>query len=413
MRYNNTVTNECIDLSAICSSSDDGEPNDQVCTCPYDIREYFRGGNGSGRRYNRLAGFVHAVYAGTWPLPLIVSGDTVYLYVDTIVYDYLDCSPEHLEVDPEDGKRRFRTPFVIIFSDETDVIELKDVPRRFGKGHGVFAARSSTIDIRRAHPVMASTPRVEPLDTSTAINACIKKAMEGTDGHIASVSLRAGGVATKKVSVTYGDARRLLYDGQLNDTICNAYINLLNNMAQGKRSGHCDTENTFTRCVTCTFLSTKTGGFRAYDVVYRPFVGSKTMHTVDLCIVPIHLPGHWVLVAINNVNETMTWFDSMRQYDAGMRAKVAHLKNALNVDYGTLGNATDRNYEEYHDVRMNECPRQDNGVDCGVFMLQFAKRLMESGTISPPNVPGISPAMIPRLRNHMLWELMHQSIINI
>ena len=373
------------------------------------------------RRYVKTAGFLDHIYTGQWPLETPDTGDMVYLYVGGAVpaYGVLDCSPDKLEIDPEDGTRRYRTPFGVRYSPDTDVITLIGVPLAATKCIGSLAVCMPSVDVRLAPPRATFGLRVHALDEQVPIQACRRHVIGATASDlVARVPIRVGTSAdvSKITEMTCSDAMRLIGIGnaQLNDEVCNAYINLINNRAQQHRTGTGSGEGGVDRCVVGTFLAASRRGsaIRPYDVVWRAFTGSKTMHSMSMCVVPLHLPGHWVLIAINNVSESVVWYDSMRTYSAAMVALVRKVKHAFTTDYATMHTDTTRDYGDYQDVRITNCPQQDNLLDCGVFMLQFATRLVASGSIESPGQEAIAAEHMPAIRDRMLWELMHGVLID-
>lgn len=87
-----------------------------------------------------------------------------------------------------------------------------------------------------------------------------------------------------------------------------------------------------------------------------------------LMFIPLIRPNHWTLVVINNQQHQIDYYDSL-DCQPYPQEVTAYIKRALE----SLGR---RFEEERWTIRRNlHYPKQNNGFDCGAFLLQYAKHI--------------------------------------
>jgi sentrin-specific protease 1 len=169
-------------------------------------------------------------------------------------------------------------------------------------------------------------------------------------------------------------------DGErLNDEVINFYMGLMQQreLKVNPKKPRCHFFNTF-------FYKALTSDTREYN--YKNVckwtavkkLGGYSILDCEEVVVPIHRGegdnAHWVLVVINIASKSLEFFDSLGGNDQGARA---HLAQYLSDEYMHKREQTvDTSWWE-RDIQA-DVPQQQNTIDCGVFMLSFAKALVSS-----------------------------------
>ncbi|RAK99566.1 SUMO protease ULP1 [Aspergillus ibericus CBS 121593] len=124
----------------------------------------------------------------------------------------------------------------------------------------------------------------------------------------------------------------------------------------------------------------------------RAKIGGPLLLDVDTVYIPVHNSQHWTLVVVRPGERSIEHFDSL---GALSRRHVAVVKTWLRGELGP------QYVEEEWRVLPSRSPQQDNGSDCGVFLLSTAKAV----------AIGLEPlsygaADTPLLRRKIVAELM-------
>jgi Ulp1 family protease len=114
---------------------------------------------------------------------------------------------------------------------------------------------------------------------------------------------------------------------------------------------------------------------------------------VETVFVPVHQQSHWTLLVVSPANKTIEYFDSL---GSRWRSFVDTIKEWLE---GELG---EKYVEDEWTVLRTPSPRQDNGSDCGVFLLTTAKAValgLEPTAYGPGDVPLLRKKIVAELLN--------------
>ncbi|KAG8251573.1 SUMO1 sentrin specific peptidase 1 [Homalodisca vitripennis] len=162
--------------------------------------------------------------------------------------------------------------------------------------------------------------------------------------------------------------------GRLNDTVIEGYLRLIERRNQEGVHGF----------LTVLALDT----FYMKDLEDGLFIRAarrfKKVNPFDteLILIPLHIPtgiGHWVLIAVHPHVKRISTFDSLGGTHIPAMERVLH-------DLGRYAQSHDLGWSPQawllHDTSRT-CPRQQNNVDCGVFLTWFAERLSRGQTIEP------------------------------
>ncbi|KAG8265726.1 Sentrin-specific protease 2 [Homalodisca vitripennis] len=160
--------------------------------------------------------------------------------------------------------------------------------------------------------------------------------------------------------------------GRLNDTVIEGYLRLIERRNQEALYGF----STVLGLDTFYMKDLEDGLFNRAARIFRkvnPF-------GIELILIPLHIPtgiGHWVLIAVHPHAKRISTFDSLGGTHVLAKERVLY-------DLGR--------YAQSHDVEWSpqswlifdtssSCPRQQNNVDCGMFLTWFAERLFRGQPI--------------------------------
>ena len=207
-----------------------------------------------------------------------------------------------------------------------------------------------------------------------------------------TAELRGDGLVVKShnIHIETKDLNRLLGENWLNDKIIDGYLKIISKRSStdANRSGKLPKvyamssyfyENLMNRGTTAVEKWTK-------DVDIFDF---------DLILVPIHLPKHWCLAVVDFRSPGVFYYDSLG----------GHNMPALNLilEYLQIEHKkkrkTELNIKKFAMEIVEDCPKQDNSWDCGVFVCKVAKFLSRNVT------PRFSQQDMPFFRKLMFDEI--------
>ncbi|PWY94208.1 hypothetical protein BO94DRAFT_554017 [Aspergillus sclerotioniger CBS 115572] len=262
-----------------------------------------------------------------------------------------------------------------------------------GRTESVYAARWKEIEEEQKKRELPSRvkpdgPAVRPL--SSEWEARIKH-LENRSVPVARkvAATLSGDPLTKKdlaTCYTQGD--------WLNDEIINSYLALIVDYLRRKNhnAGRHDKPR-FHAFNSFFFSNLRDKGYESVARwAKRAKIGGPLLLDVDTVYIPVHNNQHWTLVVVRPVERSIEHFDSL---GALSRRHIAVVKTWLRGELGP------QYVEEEWRVLPSLSPQQDNGSDCGVFLLSTAKAV----------AIGLEPlsygaADTPLLRRKIVAELM-------
>ncbi|KAL4983825.1 hypothetical protein BDW68DRAFT_27960 [Aspergillus falconensis] len=152
----------------------------------------------------------------------------------------------------------------------------------------------------------------------------------------------------------------------LNDEVINSYLGLIvSHMRHENGNAGRHDKPRYHAFNTFFFSNLRDKG---YDSVRRwakrAKIGGKDLLNVDTVFIPVHNKAHWTLIVVKPSARTIEHFDSLGSLS---RRHVETVKNWLRGELGDL-------YDDSEwEVLPSASPQQDNGSDCGVFLLTTAK----------------------------------------
>ena len=182
----------------------------------------------------------------------------------------------------------------------------------------------------------------------------------------------------------------------LNDEIINAYLTILIHYLRQK-AGNVDDRPRFHAFNSFFYSTLRDKGYQGVRRwANRAKIGGEALLNVDTVFIPVHESAHWTLMVLRPKDRAIEYFDSLG--GRGNR-QVGIVKEWLR---GELGAKYD---EDEWTFFPSVSSHQDNGSDCGVFLLTNAKAIALG---IEPTAFGASDT--PLLRRKIVAELINQGL---
>ncbi|RHZ58428.1 hypothetical protein CDV55_104543 [Aspergillus turcosus] len=152
----------------------------------------------------------------------------------------------------------------------------------------------------------------------------------------------------------------------LNDEIINSYLALIVDYlrrSHGNAGRH--DKPRFHAFNTFFFSNLRDKGYQSVRRwATRAKIGGEALLNVDTVFIPVHNSAHWTLIVVRPGERTIEHFDSLGSLS---RRHVGLVQGWLRAELAS------HYVEEEWTVLPSISPQQDNGSDCGVFLLSTAK----------------------------------------
>ncbi|XP_010228634.1 putative ubiquitin-like-specific protease 1B isoform X2 [Brachypodium distachyon] len=172
---------------------------------------------------------------------------------------------------------------------------------------------------------------------------------------------------SSNIEVSREKFRCLRPHGWLNDEVINLYLELLKErgIREPKRFLKCHFFNTF-------FYKKLAGGKNGYDYksVKRWTTCRKLGYELidcDKIFVPVHQSVHWCLAIINMKEKTFQYLDSL----CGKDSRVRRVLDKYIADEVKDKSNKEIDISSWKEASLDYVPLQQNGWDCGMFMLKY------------------------------------------
>lgn len=236
--------------------------------------------------------------------------------------------------------------------------------------------------------------RVKPLGQpvrllSPAWLSKVANAVQSTHGQIVAMSISRNAIYQRDIITC---TRPLAW---LNDEIINSYLELLTHYLRQLRQNLGPSDRPlFHSFSTYFYPKLREKGYEGIQRwVKRAKIGGEQLLNVDTVFIPVHEINHWTLMVVRPVDRTIEYFDSLGSSGA---AQVKWIKKWLRGELGS------KYKEDEWTVLGSVSSQQDNGSDCGVFLLTNAKAIALG--IEPT---AFGPSHIKLLRRKIVAELMN------
>lgn len=152
----------------------------------------------------------------------------------------------------------------------------------------------------------------------------------------------------------------------LNDEIINSYLTVIIQYLR-QSTGNANDRPRFHAFNSFFYSALRDKGYQGVRRwANRAKIGGEGLLEVDTVFVPVHQSSHWTLLVVRPIDRTVEFFDSL-----GGRGQ-RHFEVIKEWLRGELGGTFD---EEEWTLLPSVSSYQDNGSDCGVFLLTNAKAI--------------------------------------
>ncbi|GAB0094063.1 uncharacterized protein DMENIID0001_092840 [Sergentomyia squamirostris] len=202
-------------------------------------------------------------------------------------------------------------------------------------------------------------------------------------------------VSKFNLNITRQDLCTLIGDAWLNDEVINFYMNLLT-----ERSTKSENNNLPKVYAMNTFFAVRLlqGGHAGV----KRWTRKVDIFNHDIIPVPVHVSNvHWCMAIIDMRNQTIRYYDSMGQANMRILDALEDYLKSESLDkkqrpFDTSG---------WKKQCMQDCPRQMNGSDCGVFSCMFAEYITRGCDIT------FTQAEMQYFRQKMILEIATGKLI--
>ncbi|XP_073152080.1 ubiquitin-like-specific protease ESD4 [Henckelia pumila] len=173
---------------------------------------------------------------------------------------------------------------------------------------------------------------------------------------------------TSNIDITGEKFQCLRPGGWLNDEVINLYVELLKE--REKREPQKFLKCHFFNSFFYKKLIAGKGGYN-FQSVRRWTTPKKLGYNLldcDKIFVPIHKINHWCLAVINKKDEKFQYLDSLKGGDN----KVMKMLARYYIDEAKDKSGKDIDVSSWEEEFVEDLPEQENGYDCGMFMLKYA-----------------------------------------
>ncbi|CAP95202.1 hypothetical protein NUH16_008272 [Penicillium rubens] len=242
-------------------------------------------------------------------------------------------------------------------------------------------------DLQRPTRVRPTGPPVRPISPEWL--AKLNSAMQSAQGQAVARSL-AGDDLYQRDIITC-----TVPEAWLNDEIINAYLGLLIHYLRDSRGNLGPGDRPLFHAFNTFFYSNlRDKGYQAVQRwARRARIGGEGLLDVDTVFIPVHERAHWTLMVIRPAERVIEYFDSL-----GSRG----LHQVKSVKQWLRGELGPRYIDQEWTLLPSASSQQDNGSDCGVFLLTNAKAITVG--VEPTC---IGPSHIRLLRKKIVAELIN------
>ena len=180
----------------------------------------------------------------------------------------------------------------------------------------------------------------------------------------------------------------------LNDEVINAYLeHIVDNARRAANNNGRNAKPKFHAFNSFFYSNLRDKGYESVRRwATRAKIGGSSLLNVDTVFIPVHHGMHWTLLVVKPSARTIEYFDSL---DGSPTSHINRVKTWLSSELG-------KDYiESEWKTLPGHSPQQNNGFDCGVFLLMTAK-------LCSLDLPlNYTACDIPMIRRKIVAELMN------
>ena len=213
-----------------------------------------------------------------------------------------------------------------------------------------------------------------------------------------TVALKGDGLVVKsfKINIKTSDLFNLTGENWLNDNVIEFYMKMI---AERSMSDAYRREN-FPKVYAMSTYFFQSLIQRGPNALER-WTKNEDVFDYDLILVPIHQEEHWCLGVVDFRSPGVFYYDSMDGHNMPALSsileylKVEHLKKRK----------TELDVRQYVKEIVEDCPKQENGADCGIFACKAAEFLSRDATLR------FSQQDMPFYRKLMVYEITKKRLL--
>jgi len=202
------------------------------------------------------------------------------------------------------------------------------------------------------------------------------------------------------IAVKTHDLRTLCVGAWLNDIVVDFYLQLITSRSRSETWSRQRREKAY------AFSSHLLPAFRirGHNGV-ESWTRNEFVFSNDLLLFPIHWDSHWTLVVVDTLYLTIAHYDSMDRGDSDSFAEQQFNDVLTYLAMEAAAKHTTFNVLEYTRHHHPYSPKQNNTLDCGVFLCKTAEFISRGAQLR------YSQEEIPYYRQIMMWEICNKILL--
>ena len=187
----------------------------------------------------------------------------------------------------------------------------------------------------------------------------------------------------------------------LNDEIVNFYLNMVK--ARSNENENLPNVYAFN---SYFYERLQTKGYDGMRKYFRREAKEFDLFNFDMIFVPIHYKfpvghEHWALALIDLKKRGAYYYDSLRRDNSKILENLLNYLESVHMDKKKAPFDT----SDFTNENVKDIPTQENGYDCGIFMLKYAEYLSRNASIT------FTQKDMPQFRKRMVYEIVQNNII--
>lgn len=211
-------------------------------------------------------------------------------------------------------------------------------------------------------------------------------------------ALEVDGLVVKsfKINIVTNDLFGLTGENWLNDNVIEFYMKLIadRSMTEAYR------REKFPKVYAMSTYFFQNLMFRGPSALER-WTKTVDIFDFDLILIPVHQEEHWCLAVVDFRSPGVFYYDSMGGHNMPALSLILEY---LKAEYKKKRNA-DLDIKKYVKEIVEDCPKQENGADCGIFACKAAEFLSRDATLR------FSQEDMPFYRKLMVYEITKKRLL--
>eukprot|EP00092_Neocalanus_flemingeri_P000118 GFUD01000121.1.p1 GENE.GFUD01000121.1~~GFUD01000121.1.p1 ORF type:complete len:1007 (-),score=214.05 GFUD01000121.1:186-3206(-) len=223
---------------------------------------------------------------------------------------------------------------------------------------------------------------------TTNMHNDIVSAMTGQDDNI---------ISAHNINITKHDLYGLTGQNWLNDKVIEFYLQMV--AARSLSLEYRELNMPRIHCMSTYFFLNLI--MRGYGALER-WTKDVDIFSFDILLVPVHMDMHWCIAIIDFRSPGVFYYDSMGGHNMpALSAILSYLKEEHLNKKGT-----ELDLRHFAKEVVPDCPQQQNGSDCGIFVCKVAEYLSRETVLS------FDQEDMAYFRKRMIWEMIKVQLLS-